>query len=154
MRSEEISVKIKLILFDLDGVLIQEDRDYTLEQVISPLKDFIKEICEEGLSFAIITGRQDDEVTQFVKDYDIRVINTSINKVSEAEQLINELDINFEEVFFIGDDILDIPLLQKVGSSAAPKRARREVKRVVDKIIPAEDLDYMLNEIKSIVLQK
>ncbi len=154
MRSENISTSTKLVIFDLDGVLIQENRDYTLEQILEPLQDFIKEICEEGINFAIITGRRDDDVTEFVKQYDIRIINTSINKVSEAEKLISQLGIDFSEVFFIGDDILDIPLLQKVGYSAAPKRARREVKRVVDKIIPAVDIDYFLSEIKKIVLTK
>lgn len=146
--------QMKLVLFDLDGVLIQENRDFTMDQILNPLKDFIKEICDQGINFAIITGRQNDEVTDLVKLYDIRLINSSINKVSEAEKIINELGIQFTEVFFMGDDILDIPLLQKVGLSAAPKNARREVKRVVNKIIPAEDVELMLKEIKRIVLQK
>ena len=141
---------IKIVLFDLDGVLIQENRDFTLEQILLPLKKFIKEICERGILFAIITGRQNDEVTDFVKKYNIHVINSSINKLENAEKIIKNLKIDFSEVFFIGDDILDIPLLQKVGFSAAPKNARREVKRVVDKIIPAADVDLMLDEIKKI----
>lgn len=153
MNSKNTTSKIKLVLFDLDGVLIQENRDYTLEQILLPLKKFIKEICEKGILFAIITGRQNDEVTTLVEQYNIHVINSSINKLSNAERIINNLRIDFSEVFFIGDDILDIPLLQKVGISAAPKNARREVKRVVQKIIPAEDVEFMLNEIKSIVLQ-
>ncbi|MCZ7603516.1 MAG: HAD hydrolase family protein [Melioribacteraceae bacterium] len=148
-----VDSKIKLVLFDLDGVLIQENRDYTLDQILNPLADFIKQICEEGIYFAIITGRQNDEVIEFVKNYDIRIINSSINKVSEAEKIIAEFNIGFNEVFFMGDDILDIPLLQKVGFSAAPRNARREVKRVVKKIIPAEDVELMLNEIKQLVLQ-
>jgi 3-deoxy-D-manno-octulosonate 8-phosphate phosphatase (KDO 8-P phosphatase) len=148
-----VNSNIKLVLFDLDGVLIQENRDYTLDQILNPLADFIKQICEEGIYFAIITGRQNDEVIEFVKNYDIRIINSSINKVSEAEKIITEFNIGFNEVFFMGDDILDIPLLQKVGFSAAPRNARREVKRVVKKIIPAEDVELMLNEIKQLVLQ-
>jgi len=144
----------KLVLFDLDGVLIQEHRDFTLEQILRPLKNFVKEISEYGIQFAIISGRRKDEVTDFVKEYNIPLISSSLNKVSDAEKLIKEIGINFDEVFFMGDDILDIPLLQKVGFSAAPKNARREVKRVVKKIIPAEDVEFMLNEIKLIVLQK
>jgi len=153
MRSETNTVKIKLVLFDLDGVLIQENRDFTLDQILIPLKNFIKDICEKGMLVAIITGRQDDEVTNLVEQYNIHVINSSINKLANAEKIINNLRIDISEVFFIGDDILDIPLLQKVGISAAPRNARREVKRVVDKIISAEDVEFLLNEIKSIVLQ-
>lgn len=144
----------KLVLFDLDGVLIQEHRDYTLEQILKPLKKFVEELSEHGVRFAIISGRRKDEVTDFINEYNIPLINSSLNKVSDAEKLIKEIGINFNEVFFMGDDILDIPLLQKVGFSAAPKNARREVKRVVMKIIPAEDVEFMLNEIKLIVLQK
>lgn len=144
----------KLVLFDLDGVLIQEHRDYTLEQILKPLKKFVEELSEYGIRFAIISGRRKDEVTDFVNEYNIPLINSSLNKVNDAEKLIKEIGIDFDEVFFMGDDILDIPLLQKVGFSASPKNARREVKRVVMKIIPAEDVEFMLNEIKLIVLQK
>jgi len=144
----------KLVLFDLDGVLIQEHRDFTLEQILKPLKKFVEELSEYGIRFAIISGRRKDEVTDFVNEYNIPLINSSLNKVNDAEKLIKEIGIDFDEVFFMGDDILDIPLLQKVGFSAAPKNARREVKRVVMKIIPAEDVEFMLNEIKLIVLQK
>lgn len=144
----------KLVLFDLDGVLIQEHRDFTLEQILHPLKKFVEELSEYGIQFAIISGRRKDEVTDFVNEYNIPLINASLNKVNDAEKLIKEIGIDFDEVFFMGDDILDIPLLQKVGFSAAPKNARREVKRVVMKIIPAEDVEFMLNEIKLIVLQK
>lgn len=153
MNSDTNDVNIKLVLFDFDGVLIQEDRDFTLEQILMPLKKFIEEISEQGLLFGIMTGRQNDEVTDLVEQYNIHVINSSINKLDNAERIIKNLRINFSEVFFIGDDILDIPLLQKVGISAAPKNARREVKRVVEKIIPAEDVEFMLNQIKSIVLK-
>lgn len=152
MRSDQTNTNTKLVIFDLDGVLIQENRDYTLEEVLNPLSEFIKEICDEGINFAIITGRRDDEVIESIKEYNIRIINASLNKVSDAEELIDELNIDFSEVFFMGDDILDIPLLQKVGYSAAPKNARREVKRVVQEIIPADDVDLMLKKIKSMIL--
>lgn len=153
MNSEETIPKTKLILFDLDGVLIQEKRDFTLEQILIPLKKFVKALDEVGIKFAIITGRRNDDVTQFVKDFNISMITTSLNKNNEVEKLANDYGIGFNEIFFMSDNILDIPLLQKVGFSAAPKNARREVKRVVKKIIPAEDVEFMLNEIKSLVLQ-
>ena len=152
MTTKVNSSSIKLVLFDLDGVLIHENRDFTLEQIFLPLQNFVKEILTAGIQFAIISGRGIDDVTDFAKDYKIKLISSSINKVKDAEKIIDELGIEFNEVFFIGDDILDIPLLQKVGFSAAPKNARREVKRIVKKIIPAEDVELMLEEIKTIVL--
>ena len=144
MKSENDVNVIKLVIFDLDGVLIQEKRDFTLDQILTPLKKFVSEIFEYGIQFAIISGRSNDEVTNFFEVYKVKLI--------DAEKIIKDLGIKFEEVFFMGDDILDIPLLQKVGFSAAPRNARREVKRVVKKIIPAEDVESMLNEIKSIVI--
>ena len=154
MKSDINSNTIKLVLFDLDGVLIQENRNFTLDQILTPLKKFVEDILAEGIHFSIVSGRHNDEVTNFLEVYKIKLITSSLNKVSDAEKIINDLGIEFDEVFFMGDDILDIPLLQKVGFSAAPRNARREVKRVVKKIIPAEDVDFMLNEIKKIVLQK
>jgi 3-deoxy-D-manno-octulosonate 8-phosphate phosphatase (KDO 8-P phosphatase) len=153
MKSETNPNTIKLVLFDLDGVLIQENRNFTLDQILIPLKKFVEDIYDRGIQFAIVSGRHNDEVTNFLEVYKIRMITSSLNKVSDAEKIIDDLGIEFNEVFFMGDDILDIPLLQKVGYSAAPRNARREVKRVAKKIIPAEDVEFMLNEIKKIVLQ-
>ena len=45
---------------------------------------------------------------------------------------IKGMDLKFSNVLYIGDDMLDIPLLQKAGVAIAPSSARREVKRVVD----------------------
>lgn len=123
---------IKIFLFDLDGVIIlRRDRDE--DELLKCMKEFTLKLAKDNYLAGIITARSDDELTnKLSKIYNCRVVTASFNKVSKVEAIINELNLDFENVLYIGDDMLDIPLLQKAGIAIAPSSARREVKRVVD----------------------
>lgn len=140
--------KIKLVLFDLEGVILNgKDEPGTIEKLTA----FVNRLYKSNIDFAVITGSADTEFINKLKQKNISVISKSINKVEDAEKLLKELRIDFKNVLFIGDDILDIPLLQKVKISAAPKNARREVKRVVDFQVDNKDLDSMFNQVFKIL---
>ncbi|MDP3581433.1 MAG: HAD hydrolase family protein, partial [Ignavibacteria bacterium] len=78
------------------------------------------------------------------------LLSDSINKVKMVDDYLKNDTIDYKQVMYIGDDILDIPLLQKVGISGVPKDGRREVKRVVNfttkagsgEVLP-EIIDYL-----------
>ncbi len=63
------------------------------------------------------------------------------NKLQTAEDLCLKLNIMLEEVAYIGDDINDLILLQKVGLSAAPLNAPQYVQKIVNWIIPLKGGD-------------
>jgi 3-deoxy-D-manno-octulosonate 8-phosphate phosphatase (KDO 8-P phosphatase) len=123
---------IKIFLFDLDGVIVLR-KDRNEDELLRCMEEFTEKLAEDNYLSGIITARDDDELTHKLSKIDnCRVVTTSFNKVSKVENIIEELNLDFEDVLYIGDDMLDIPLLQKAGIAIAPSSARREVKRVVD----------------------
>ena len=123
---------IKIFLFDLDGVIVLR-KDRNEDELLRCMKEFTEKLAKDNYLAGIITARDDDELTDKLSKIDnCRVVTASFNKVSKVETIIEELNLGFENVLYIGDDMLDIPLLQKSGIAIAPSSARREVKRVVD----------------------
>lgn len=142
---------IKIFLFDLEGVLFFE-KDENDEKLIKCMREFSQKLAKDNCSTGIITARSDDELTNRLSKIDnCRVVTASFNKVSKVEMIIKELNIDFINVLYIGDDILDIPLLQKVGVAIAPSTARREVKRVVDCTIDITGNGSILNSVLSLI---
>jgi len=147
--------EIKLFLFDLEGVLIPKSAPedlLLLDKYFQVVEKYFKYISDLGFTCGIITLRNEDNViAQFKKIPRCLVVTSMFDKVTPVEKLLGELNLSFDQLFYIGDDMFDIPLLNKAGISAAPSSAHREVKRIVDLIIPyamVEDLfGFILKEI-------
>jgi 3-deoxy-D-manno-octulosonate 8-phosphate phosphatase (KDO 8-P phosphatase) len=147
--------EIKILLFDLEGVLIPKNSPENLlllERYFKVVESYFKHLNSLGYTCGVITLRSEDSVImQFKKIPQCIVITSMFDKVTPVENLLRELNLNFEQLFYIGDDMFDIPLLNKAGVSAAPSNAHREVKRIVDLIIPyamVEDLfEFILKEV-------
>jgi len=136
---------IKLFLFDLEGVLNSQDN---LNGVIDQLQSVCEELCRDKIRVGILTASDDMQLLDKIKSVSgCLVLASSLDKISYVEKLLIEYDQQFENVFYIGDEILDVPLLSRVGFSAAPGNARREVKRVVDYVCDASDGENILIEI-------
>jgi 3-deoxy-D-manno-octulosonate 8-phosphate phosphatase (KDO 8-P phosphatase) len=126
--------EIKLFLFDLEGVLLGKDSSIKQENN-QPDWSFIKSACTEfekfGTRFGIVTAADFHLDSNYNSHQGCIILSASINKVSLVDELLKDLAIDYKDVFYIGDDLLDIPLLQKCAISAVPRDGRREVKRVV-----------------------
>lgn len=149
--------KVRLFLFDLEGVLYLGEDDlssfYTID-ADEKIKVFFETLSINGSTIGVITGRDKDEVTSFFDKKGFKLFAAeTIDKLGFVKQILKEKKLNFENVFYIGDNILDIPLLQKVGVSSAPKHARREVKRVVDFISEGESALEIIVYINDLLVQ-
>lgn len=142
---------IKLFLFDLEGVLLyknnlQEEKSY--QELMDVLLKTCKEFCKYKLQFGIVTAHKEDKFIEELRKIEHCIIlSTSVEKVSAVEDLIARLNLNFDNVFYMGDEVLDIPLLQKCGLSSAPKNSHREVKRIVDFTINSNSAEDVFKEI-------
>lgn len=151
--NKEILSKLKdisLFIFDLEGVLLNEHtpNELAFSKLISDVKKASIEFEKRKLHFAIITARsRDDLILELEKIPNCIVISSTIDKVSSAEKILKDLNLSCQNVFFIGDGILDIPLLKKCGLSAAPKTTKREVKREADLIINSSNSEGVFNEV-------
>lgn len=127
-------MKIKLVLTDIDGVWTDAGMYY--DQTGNELKKFntydsagVLWCKMLNIPVGIITG----ETTEIVKrradklkvDY---LLQGASDKLTLVQNLCKELDITFENVAYIGDDLNDMKLLKAVGLSACPASAPEYVK--------------------------
>lgn len=147
--------EIKLFLFDLDGVLIHNDNSSNQESIkifLEDIKKFITEISFYGLKSGIVTARQEDNLISELKKLEgIYIIASTFEKVQAVENLISELGIDFKDTFYAGDEVLDIPLLNKCGFSAAPSWAMRNVKRTVSFVFKGTSAHTLLPELSVLI---
>lgn len=142
--------KIKLIIFDLQGTLIGDNEIndiHKLDSKISELNKFVKLSSKWGIKIIVLSGINNNKIINRIKKLsDAELIHSSINKVDKANILASKYNMEFDSIMFIGNDILDIPLLKMAGIGAAPQNARREVKRIVDYVLPNDILSFLSNK--------
>ena len=139
--------KIKIFLFDLDGVLVLR-KGKNEDELLNSVKEFTKKLKSKNYYAGIITQRNEDELTKNLTAIDnCIVITSSFNKVDSVAVILKRFKLTFSNVLYIGDDMLDIPLLQKAGIAIAPYNARREVKRNVDFSIDADINKNIMNSV-------
>ncbi len=144
----EKSRLIKLILLDVDGVMTDGDITYgNLTDSDEPveIKSFdvhdgygVVQAIEKGINVGIITARNSKIVQLRAQELGITdVYQGSFNKIDSYEDIRKKYGVAEHETAYMGDDLFDLPVLEKVGLSAAPSTARPEVKRRVDYITKA-----------------
>lgn len=147
---------IKIILFDMEGVLLTKNDGHDTEGIkliVAALKSLCEKLKPFNVSGGIVTASSDENLLKKFREIPgCEILSSTINKVFLVDTLKEKLGIEYKNIFYIGDDLLDIPLLMKVGFSAAPKSSRREVKRIVDHICPAAG-QQLLNDIGSLFIK-
>jgi 3-deoxy-D-manno-octulosonate 8-phosphate phosphatase (KDO 8-P phosphatase) len=126
--------KIKLLLMDCDGVLTDGRLYYgeTGEVLkVFSVKDGqgIADWHRAGFQCGIISGRKSKALEQRVNELGIRFLfDGSVHKIADYEKILNATGLNDSDVAYIGDDIPDIPLLERVGLAVSVNDANRHVK--------------------------
>ncbi|MCD0486908.1 HAD hydrolase family protein [Pedobacter sp. MC2016-14] len=127
----------KLIITDIDGVWTDGSMYY--DQTGNELKRF-HTYDSAGVVFAqllhipvvIITGEDTEIVSRRAKKIKVDYLFQGVkNKVEVIQTLLTELQLSFEDCAYIGDDINDALLLQKVGFSSCPANAPDYIKKMV-----------------------
>jgi 3-deoxy-D-manno-octulosonate 8-phosphate phosphatase (KDO 8-P phosphatase) len=150
---------IKAIFLDVDGVLTDGTVIYGsdgVEMKIFDIKDGfgITNAIYCGIRVGIITGRQSDLVKRRASELGIvDLYQGSIDKVTPFEEIKKTYSLESSEIAYVGDDILDLPVLGKAGFSAAPANAVREVKMKVDYVSKARGGQGAVREIIDLILK-
>jgi len=135
------AAQIKLVAFDVDGVLTNGEiiyNDKGEEFKIFNAKDGhgMYSLVKEGIITAIITARISPIVDKRAKDLDVtHVYQGAKNKMLVMQELMNIYNLDFSQIAYIGDDIPDISILEKVGLAFCPKDAVEEVKKICHYVI-------------------
>jgi 3-deoxy-D-manno-octulosonate 8-phosphate phosphatase (KDO 8-P phosphatase) len=125
----KIARNIKLLILDVDGVLT--DGRIILDNKGNELKMFhvrdghgVRMLTRAGIKVAIITGRTSDVVSRRAEEMGVTDVYQGIYKKSAIyEDLLRKYNLKDEEVAFMGDDVVDIEILKRVGLPAVPADA-------------------------------
>lgn len=132
---------IKLLMLDVDGVLTDGGIIWSedgIEQKRFHVRDGMGiKICQRlGITVAVITGRPSEVTSIRCRELGIEHLFMGGNKVEHYKQLKAMLGITDAEAAFMGDDLIDLHLLQTVGFSATVADAEQYIKDEVHFISP------------------
>ncbi len=141
MIREEIILKaskIKLFISDVDGVLTRGEiilDGNGLEYKIFHVRDGhgMKLLMRAGVDVALITGRNCKPVDVRARELGIEhVIQGALDKLPAYQELKDRLGVSDEEIAYIGDDNVDLPVMRRVGLSMAVADAEPYVREAAD----------------------
>lgn len=135
--------RVRLMIFDVDGILTDGSLHYGPEG--EEIKTFnvldghgIKLLQQSGVPAAIISARKSPIVARRAGDLGIQHLFQGVHdKRAAFEQLLAQTGISAEACGFVGDDVIDLPILLRVGFAASVPNAHQEVRSRVHYITQA-----------------
>ncbi len=130
---QQRAAKIKLLLLDVDGVLTNGQIIY--DGVGNELKMFnvrdghgLKLIQRAGIKVGIITGRKSEVVKRRASELGIDILyQGALKKMDPYLEILAQTGLAEEQIAYVGDDLIDLPVLGRVGFSATVADADAEV---------------------------
>lgn len=148
-----------MLILDVDGVMTNGTILYT--DAGEEFKCFstqdglgIRLLLQEGIRVALISGRSSKAVTCRAQDLGLTDVYQGIgDKVAVFEELVRKNSLEPSETGFVGDDLVDVPLLSRVGFAVAVANAVEEVKRMADYITTNAGGQGAVREVCELVLR-
>jgi len=153
-----VNPDIKLVAFDVDGVFTDGrfylSNDGVESKAFSTQDGFgIRRLLDAGVAVAVISGRKSAAVQQRMNELGVRhVVQGCADKIAAFDAITAELGITDAECAYVGDDIPDLPLLKKAGTSVAVANAVAEVHRECDFVTEARGGFGAVREVCDMIL--
>ena len=144
MNALEPFKSIKTFVFDVDGVFTNSDlivlENGRLLRTMSVRDGYaVKRAVKEGFQVIIITGGTSSGVTIRLQSLGIEEVHAGVqNKLELFEELVERLELNLDQVLYMGDDLPDYHVMRKVGLPTCPADAVPEVRRLSRYISPSK----------------
>ena len=151
--------RIKLILLDVDGVLT--DGAVVMygdgsESKRFHIRDGIALVWAQrvGLKVGILSARHSATTNQRAAQLGISLVYQGVaSKAAAFDQILNDTAVTDAEVAYMGDDIVDLAVLKRVGLSTAPSDAVPEVRSSVDFVSTRCGGDGAVREVVELILR-
>jgi 3-deoxy-D-manno-octulosonate 8-phosphate phosphatase (KDO 8-P phosphatase) len=158
MPSDKLK-RIKLLLLDVDGVLtdgtiIYDDKG--VETKMFNVKDGlgIKMLIKAGIKVGIVTGRASKALYHRCDDLGISLIfDRARDKAGILDVITKQTGISAEHIAFVADDLVDLPLMRKVGLSIAVADAHEMLLQDADMVTAAKGGAGAVREVCEAILK-
>jgi 3-deoxy-D-manno-octulosonate 8-phosphate phosphatase (KDO 8-P phosphatase) len=156
----ERAKRIKLLLMDCDGVLtdgrlwLTTDGD---EQKAFHARDGqgITLLHRAGIKTGIISGRTSSATERRARELGITFLRQGAHdKLPVMEQILSEAGVSAEECAYIGDDLVDIPLMKRAGLAVAVADAIEETKQAAHYVTSARGGNGAVREVCDLILKR
>lgn len=152
--------QIELVLLDVDGVMT--DGSIYIDEHGEAFKKFnvkdglaIELLHSHGIKTGVVSGKASKALTQRCEKLGFNyIVSGCKNKLPRVEAICNELGITLAQVAFVGDDVLDLLVMQKCGVSFAPSDAHALLLDYAKYITKAQGGCGVVREVADTILLK
>lgn len=153
------AARVRLMIFDVDGILTDGSLHYAPDGEL--IKTFnvldghgIKLLQQSGVATAIISARKSAIVAKRAADLGILHLFQGVhNKLEAFEELLAKTGVAKDACGFVGDDVIDLPILMRVGFAASVPNAHGEVKSRVHYVTQASGGRGAARELCDLILR-
>ena len=152
--------KIRLLLLDVDGILTDGRIIYDHDGVESKMFDVkdghgLKLIQRAGIRVGIITGRSSEVVALRARELGIDIVYQGAKeKMVPYREILEKLGLKDDEVAYMGDDLVDLPVLTRVGFSATVADAVEDIKPYVHYVAQKKGGRAAVREVCDLLLKE
>ena len=151
--------RVRLVLLDVDGVLT--DGKVLLHPDGTESKHFdIKDgtgivlAQRAGLGVGFLSARTSAPTAQRAAQLGVTLVRQGVaSKLDTYGEIADELMLDDEQIAYMGDDVVDLPVLMRVGLSAAPSNAVEEVRTRVHWVSSSSGGDGAARELIELILR-
>jgi 3-deoxy-D-manno-octulosonate 8-phosphate phosphatase (KDO 8-P phosphatase) len=159
LNLQDKASSIKLILLDVDGVLT--DGAVVIfgdgsESKRFHIRDGIALVWAQraGLKVGLLSARHSATTMQRAAQLGITLVHQGVaSKAAAFDEILNNTAVSDAEVAYMGDDIVDLAVLQRAGLSAAPRDAVAEVRSTVDFVSNCRGGEGAVRELVEMILR-
>jgi 3-deoxy-D-manno-octulosonate 8-phosphate phosphatase (KDO 8-P phosphatase) len=151
--------RVRLLILDVDGVLTDGRiviDDQGTESKFFNVKDGhgMRLIMRAGIPIVFLSGRTSEASQRLAHELGASKVYQNIhNKIDAYEEILEQNGLQDCDVGYVGDDVVDLPILRRVGFSAVVADATEEIKSVADYITEKEGGKGAVREIIELVLR-
>ncbi len=151
---------VKLLILDVDGVMT--DGSIVYDNDGGELKTFnvmdghgIKLLMKASIRLALITARSSRAVLRRAEELGITLVYQGTrDKLSAFKEILEETSLEAGQTAYMGDEIIDIPVLKRAGLSITVPDAASEVRERVDYITEKKGGRGAVREVAELILKE
>ncbi len=157
--AREKAKRVRLLILDVDGVLtdgqiVIDDRGVELKSFNARDGHGLKLLMRADIQVALLSGRESEATRRRASDLGISKIYQNIhNKIEAYQEIMNENGLADHQVGYVGDDLVDLPVLRRVGFAAVVSDSIDEIKPFADYITQRDGGKGAVREIIEFILK-